>query len=123
MRFRKLRIGWSVVWGVLAVLLGVFWVRSFWWRESVVYRDPPRIWAVAGNNGKLQFQAFNPSNDLRRSLAFHREESAYETGFAGGRFGFKCISGPGAFILWVPFWLPLIGSIALGAASQIRWSK
>src|SRR5262245_16243948 len=29
MRFRKLRIAWSVVWGIAAVLLIVLWVRSF----------------------------------------------------------------------------------------------
>ena len=30
MRFRKLRIAWSVAWGVVAVLLIVLWVRSYW---------------------------------------------------------------------------------------------
>jgi hypothetical protein len=29
MRFRKLRIAWSVGWGVVAVLLCVLWVRSY----------------------------------------------------------------------------------------------
>jgi hypothetical protein len=29
MRFRKLRIAWSVGWGLLAVLLIVLWVRSY----------------------------------------------------------------------------------------------
>ena len=29
MRFRKLRIAWSVAWGVVAVLLCVLWVRSY----------------------------------------------------------------------------------------------
>src|SRR5262245_56025171 len=29
MRFRKLRFAWSVVWGVVAVLLIVLWVRSY----------------------------------------------------------------------------------------------
>ena len=30
MRFRKLRIAWSVVWGIACVLLIVLWVRSYW---------------------------------------------------------------------------------------------
>jgi hypothetical protein len=34
MRFRKLRIAWSVVWGLLAVLLIVLWVRSYWWSDT-----------------------------------------------------------------------------------------
>ena len=29
MKFRKLRIAWSVAWGVVAVLLCVLWVRSY----------------------------------------------------------------------------------------------
>jgi hypothetical protein len=39
MRFRKLRIAWSVVCGLLAVLLIVMCARSYWWRDSF-YRDP-----------------------------------------------------------------------------------
>jgi hypothetical protein len=35
MRFRKLRIAWSVVWGVVAMLLIVLWVRSYWWMDAV----------------------------------------------------------------------------------------
>ena len=30
MRFRKLRIAWSLGWGIAAVLLIVLWVRSYW---------------------------------------------------------------------------------------------
>ena len=41
MKYRKLRIAWSVTWGVLAVWLCVLWVRSYQQYE-----------AVARNNGK-----------------------------------------------------------------------
>jgi hypothetical protein len=34
MRFRKLRIAWSVGWGIACVLLIVLWVRSYSWSES-----------------------------------------------------------------------------------------
>ena len=37
MRFRKLRIAWSVVWGIACVLLIVLWVRSYWWGEQLSY--------------------------------------------------------------------------------------
>lgn len=36
MRFRKLRIAWSVAWGIVAVLLIALWVRSYWWSDSIV---------------------------------------------------------------------------------------
>jgi len=37
MKYRKLRIAWSVVWGVLAVLLCALWVRSYSWGEQAQY--------------------------------------------------------------------------------------
>lgn len=36
MKYRKLRIAWSVCWGVVCVLLFCLWVRSFWWVELYV---------------------------------------------------------------------------------------
>jgi hypothetical protein len=36
MRFRKLRIAWSVGWGLAAVLLIVLWVRSYWRADTAV---------------------------------------------------------------------------------------
>jgi hypothetical protein len=35
MRLRKLRIAWSVVWGAIAVLLIVLWLRSYYRTEYV----------------------------------------------------------------------------------------
>src|SRR3954447_118615 len=34
MTFRKLRIAWSVFWGLACVLLVVLWVRSYWYHDS-----------------------------------------------------------------------------------------
>jgi len=33
MKYRKLRIAWSVGWGLFCMLLVVLWVRSYWWRD------------------------------------------------------------------------------------------
>ena len=35
MRFRKLRIAWSVGWGAVCVLLIVLWVRSYWKLDGI----------------------------------------------------------------------------------------
>lgn len=35
LRFRKLRIAWSVAFGIVAVLLCVLWVRSYWRTDSM----------------------------------------------------------------------------------------
>ena len=38
MRFRKLRIAWSVFWGLACVLLIVLWVRSYWFFDQFIHR-------------------------------------------------------------------------------------
>ena len=42
MRFRKLRIAWSVGWGLAAVLLIALWVRSYWRVDGLTARDAER---------------------------------------------------------------------------------
>ena len=39
MRFRKLRIAWSVFWIVGTLALIVFWVRSYWYLNRVSVRS------------------------------------------------------------------------------------
>jgi hypothetical protein len=38
LRFRKIRIAWSVVWGIIAVLVVALWARSFWWTGMLLPR-------------------------------------------------------------------------------------
>jgi hypothetical protein len=35
MKHRKLRIAWSVTWGIAAMLIIALWVRSYWYWEGV----------------------------------------------------------------------------------------
>jgi hypothetical protein len=35
MKHRKLRIVWSVAWGIAAVLLIALWARSYWWADRL----------------------------------------------------------------------------------------
>jgi len=42
MKFRKLRIAWSVAWGISCVLLVVLWVRSYRNQESCYMDIPPQ---------------------------------------------------------------------------------
>jgi hypothetical protein len=38
MKYRKLRIAWSVAWGVVAVLLIALWVRSYWYIDVLWFK-------------------------------------------------------------------------------------
>jgi hypothetical protein len=54
LRFRKLRIAWSVVWGLGAVLLVVLWVRSYWWIDGIVFYQKCPIGAVCSRCGSIR---------------------------------------------------------------------
>jgi hypothetical protein len=47
MKYRKLRIAWSVAWGVVAVLLVVLWVRSYWVCDNPVRSGKPSYGIVS----------------------------------------------------------------------------
>ena len=50
MKHRKLRIAWSVAWGIVAVLLVALWVRSYRWHDLLIIRiDWPAEVEVALN--------------------------------------------------------------------------
>jgi hypothetical protein len=51
MKFRKLRIAWSVGWGLLAVLLVVLWVRSYSHREGWIHQTSGKHFQVISQLG------------------------------------------------------------------------
>src|SRR3954447_14798313 len=54
MKFRKLRIAWSVFWGLACVLLVLLWVRGVWFHDFI--RGPfgsERTFAVDSYGGKF----------------------------------------------------------------------
>ena len=54
MRFRKLRIAWSVVWGVAVVLLIVLWVRSYWWADRIGVFNTPKLFVIGSLCGNIE---------------------------------------------------------------------
>jgi hypothetical protein len=49
MRFRKLRIAWSVTWGIACVLLIVLWVRSYYVADSYGFNRQAGIGLCQGD--------------------------------------------------------------------------
>ncbi len=57
MKYRKLRIAWSVAWGIVAVLLVALWIRSYWQCELL---SVPIAHAEFGSfYGGLQIESLN----------------------------------------------------------------
>ena len=53
MRFRKLRIAWSVLWGLAAVLLIVLWVRSYRVADAVQWATSTGIFTATSATGVI----------------------------------------------------------------------
>jgi hypothetical protein len=89
MKHRKLRVAWSVAWGVVAVLLVVLWVRSYWWMDVVrrvgsgssaefrsnggsifIFYETPLYWLPSPPRGsKWEFTSYLASPRWHRVLA------------------------------------------------------
>ena len=58
MKYRKIRIAWSVAWGLLAVLLCVLWVRSYW-QEQLIKTSEANLRVFASRYGGLSMNAIS----------------------------------------------------------------
>ena len=70
MRFRKLRIAWSVLWGLLAVLLLVLWMRSYHYGTHYQHLLSTTHWVTSDTRvGRvyISWRAGDPKN-LRQGL-------------------------------------------------------
>jgi hypothetical protein len=95
MRFRKLRIAWSVGWGSACVLLVVLWVRSY----AVIDKwlpDFSTTWGIA---------AFSDSGEVSASVV-HMDGGAVDIWFIA-----------------IPYWLLFTLSAIAGPLPLLRWSN
>src|SRR5262245_34901426 len=105
---RSLRIAWSVAWGLLAVLLCVLWVRSYWWREQFVRirSSDQRFVSVGWDYGTVFFLNGNAMPDhlqMFRSDKWHfshRKTNRSVSGFEKvTKFGDQGIYLPNWFVI------------------------
>jgi hypothetical protein len=77
MRFRKLRIAWSVAWGLAALLLIVLWVRSYWWIDFVTVPNPMAA-QISSGRGTIRFPRQNVPTPSWRFVTISMVEVAAE---------------------------------------------
>jgi hypothetical protein len=76
MKYRKLRIAWSVAWGVVAVLLCVLWVRSYWAFDRVSSKSlimvsyAGRLTAVIRDSWSQKWPMWDSGPILPKSLTY-----------------------------------------------------
>jgi hypothetical protein len=138
MRFRKLRIAWSVVSGIACLLLIVLWVRSYWYRDFQIIDISASRWMhLISMHGRLscgfanvpslaqlsegrdyglwrrRFTELNGSTEIPPEA---RPPILQSLLFYWHKYG------DGVLII-IPYWFIVIATLMFGALSWIRWPK
>jgi hypothetical protein len=117
-RFRKLRIAWSVFWGLACVLLIVLWVRSCWNADAIAFYESNADYVDVGiDHGTF---ALNTGLSLPKRIRLIRVER-YHT-VSGASFGFYFAHDHGQMVHFkVPLAALLMVVAFLASASWFRW--
>ena len=118
MKYRKLRIAWSVMWAVLAVLLCALWWRSYWWVEQLNVPVPSNQAVGLGMTPGSFVVVINPNWG---TLPWTRLNQPAEDWLAVGVPPFSRLWGrfkvQGKSVV-IPFWFLLVTTACIG---MIPW--
>jgi hypothetical protein len=126
MKFRKLRIAWSVGWGILAVLLIVLWVRSYWWEDYLHINRADWSFYIAAQRGELMLFFGPPVDKVSMWIDYGNQEvEHYYRNFdsllmLGFWFGVEELF-PGTYSIYLPlaFIVPVFSMLTI--APWINW--
>jgi hypothetical protein len=121
MRFRKLRIAWSVGWGLAVVLLVVLWVRSYSFLTTKQMLVTPEFrFYLHSVDGTVAIQRMYRSFSGREFMPmFRKSDMSWLTTNAGIKI--KRIPGIGIESVSVSYWLLTLGTIAIGIGPWLPW--
>jgi len=118
MRFRKLRIAWSVFWGLAAVLLIVLWVRSLHTSDRVSGPLPGSGFVIMSRSGGLGIGIWR--RDAGEGWTLHTSPSQ-KANLPYKNLGFAefMVNADMYRVRW-RYWCLILISVALATASWIR---
>lgn len=133
MNHRRLRIAWSVFWGVLAVLLVMLWVRSYY-QSDWAYAFRANDWYhLRSLNGEVVLQTIWQPNSMRKWGVV----SAPASEFSGSRYGwnsqmirpqyefwgFAVFNSPKVKAYAIPHWLFVLLAATLAVLPWLKVEK
>jgi hypothetical protein len=143
-RFRKLRIAWSVGWGVLCVVLIALLVRSYWRCDVATDSFSPALDPITGKMGDDCAWGFTSLRGIfgvelldmsgvapkltQRDFSFNTTSAAdqhvpmLQSGH-GSILGFQWRFLPNGSTAYVPYWFPIMLFATCAATPWMRWSK
>ena len=108
MKYRKLRIAWSVAWGVVALLLCGLWVRSYYWFD---FSGLIPGGALVSNNGSVVF-----TREMR--VISHERDPSWNALLNGASYAHSEIEIVRlTSIVTIPFWAAILVVFSLGVAA------
>ena len=120
MRFRKLRIAWSVGFGLLAALLIVLWVRSYYSEDFLNIQLPARtfsVWQLRGNSVLTTTASPGPlkvsTNSVSANSPIVSTKGAPQNRIG---LGFSGVTYRGGFFVTFPNWFPVMVSATFAVA-------
>jgi hypothetical protein len=119
MKHRKLRIAWSVAWGIVAVLLIVLWLRSYSRADMIAGYSPSTfVFGLGSRQGSLgvEWQAGATFFSVRQLKA-----GSFPLGTAPSvRFYYER-TRRGTIAIGVPIWFPMCLLATVVSAPWVRW--
>ena len=127
MKYRKLRIAWSVAWGIVAVLLIVLWVRSYWWSDSLAVPVPYSTVGGISYCGSLILGEQETSDAMPWHWSLRIQDYPWlpdEMDKHRDPWGIGLVKSPGGLRLEVPHFVAIIvvSLVAIGAWREWRFS-
>jgi hypothetical protein len=136
MKYRKLRIAWSVMWGVVAVLLVAIWLDSYLacrYIDTRYYRLQMMAATLRGSLGldiNTNQTSSGPGTGPKTYWRFESFPSKKrDYGLVTDKLrvysflGIRWVSVTNYYEMDLPFWLPTMAVVVALSAPWIRWSK
>ena len=121
MRFRNLRIAWSVACGIPCVLLIALWARSYWWSDVVCVMTPSCDVKADSSNGGTTVSIFF---DSKREVTTGWNRNSYRHNTATKPFDatwkFDVYISRRGLDASLPYWFYLLLASLIAAAAWIR---
>jgi hypothetical protein len=124
MKYRKLRIAWSVVWGILCLLLVVLWVRSFDHQDVVLWNPTQNLYVAGGSfEGsallRVEHRSLKPRPEFAGLQLISRAHDFVDIGNAWTVYTKNFPNAVVAFV--VPHWFAILASASLATAPWLPW--
>ena len=125
MKYRKLRIAWSVAWGIACLLLVVLWVRSYSYRSNFQAVALNHTFQCSLLAGTIHLCIGTPFPDWATGFWEKHHSDPYFDNWDhpnSPAFNFSVNQyGAGSVAVEFPYWFPPLITMILATAPWLRW--